>query len=139
MIVLDTNVLSEAVRPAPARRVLDWLAAQPPSSLFTTTVSEAEFLYGLALLPAGKRRASLEKATRRMFEHDFAERVLPFDRAAASAFATIAAIRRKKGQPVGEFDAQIAAIAHAHGAAVATRNVGDFQHCGIEIIDPWRA
>jgi predicted nucleic acid-binding protein len=137
MIVLDTNVLSEAVRPAPTRRVLDWLAAQPPSSLFTTTVSEAEFLYGLALLPAGKRRASLEEAARRMFEQDFAERVLPFDRAAARAFATIAASRRKKGHPIGEFDAQIAAIAHTHGAAVATRNVGDFQHCGIEIIDPW--
>ena len=139
MIVLDTNVLSEAVRPAPARRVLDWLAAQPPSSLFTTTVTEAEFLYGLALLPAGKRRTSLEEAARRMFEQDFAQRVLPFDRAAASAFATIAATRRKKGQPISEFDAQIAAIARTHGAAVATRNVGDFQDCGIEIVDPWHA
>lgn len=137
MIVLDTNVLSEAIRPAPARRVLDWLAAQPSSRLFTTTVSEAEFLYGLALLPTGKRRASLEEAARRMFEEDFADRVLPFDRAAASAFAVIAAARRKRGQPISEFDAQIAAIAHTYGATVATRNVGDFRDCGVAIVDPW--
>ena len=137
MIVLDTNVLSEAIRPAPARRVLDWLAAQPSSRLFTTTVSEAEFLYGLALLPTGKRRASLEEAARRMFEEDFADRVLPFDRAAASAFAVIAAARRKRGHPISEFDAQIAAIAHTYGATVATRNVGDFRDCGVAIVDPW--
>lgn len=137
MIVLDTNVLSEAVRVAPARRVLDWLAGQPSSRLFTTTVSEAELLYGVALLPVGKRRASLEEAARRMFEEDFADRVLPFDRAAASAFAAIAAARRKRGHPIREFDAQIAAIAHIHGAAVATRNVADFRDCGVAIVDPW--
>jgi hypothetical protein len=139
MIILDTNVLSEAIRPVPTRRVLDWLAAQPPSALFTTTISEAEFLYGLALLPAGKRRTSLEQAARRMFEEDFAQRVLPFDRAAAATFAVIAAVRRKKGRPIGDFDAQIAAIARIHGAAVATRNVDDFRDCGIEVVDPWAA
>jgi toxin FitB len=139
MIVLDTNVLSEVVRPVPARRVLAWLAAQPPSGLFTTTVTEAEFLYGLAVLPAGKRRTSLEQAARRMFEQDFAQRVLPFDRAAAAAFALIAAVRRKRGRPIGDFDAQIAAIARIHGAAVATRNVDDFRDCGIELVDPWTA
>ena len=137
MIVLDTNVLSEAIRPMPSRRVLEWLAVQPASGLFTTTVSEAEFLYGLALLPTGKRRTSLEAAARRMFDDDFAQRVLPFDRAAATAFALIAAVRRKKGRPISEFDAQIAAIARIHGAAVATRNVDDFRDCGIEVIDPW--
>jgi len=139
MIVLDTNVLSEASRPAPARRVLDWLAAQQPARLFTTTISEAEFLYGLALLPAGKRRTGLEQAARRMFGEDFANRVLPFDSAAAHAFALIAAVRRKKGRPIGDLDAQIAAIARSHGAAVATRNVGDFSDCGIDVIDPWTA
>ena len=77
MIVLDTNVLSEASRPAPARRVMDWLAAQQPARLFTTTISEAEFLYGVALLPTSKRRTSLEQAARRMFAEDFANRVLP--------------------------------------------------------------
>ena len=139
MIVLDTNVLSEASQPAPARRVLDWLAAQQPARLFTTTISEAEFLYGLALLPAGKRRTGLEQAARRMFGEDFTNRVLPFDSAAAHAFALIAAVRRKKGRPIGDFDAQIAAIARSHGAAVATRNVGDFSDCGIDVIDPWTA
>lgn len=139
MIVLDTNVLSEAIRPVPSRRVLDWLAAQQPSGLFTTAISEAELFYGLALLPAGKRRTSLEEAVRRMLEEDFAQRVLPFDRAAASAFAVIASGRRKKGGPISEFDAQIAAVARIHGAAVATRNADDFRDCGIGVIDPWTA
>jgi predicted nucleic acid-binding protein len=139
MIVLDTNVLSEAIRPVPSRRVLDWLAAQQPSGLFTTAISEAELFYGLALLPAGKRRASLEEAVRRMLEEDFAQRVLPFDRAAASAFAVIASGRRKKGRPISEFDAQIAAVARINGAAVATRNADDFRDCGVGIIDPWTA
>jgi predicted nucleic acid-binding protein len=137
MIVLDTNVLSEASRPAPTRRVTDWLAAQQPARLFTTTISEAEFLYGVALLPTGKRRTSLEQAARRMFAEDFANRVLPFDSAAAQAFALIAAARREKGRPIGDFDAQIAAIARSHGATVATRNVADFSDCGIEVVDPW--
>ena len=139
MIVLDTNVLSEAIRPVPSRRVLDWLAAQQPSGLFTTAISEAELVYGLALLPAGERRASLEESVRRMLEEDFAQRVLPFDRAAASAFAVIASGRRKKGRPISEFDAQIAAVARIHGAAVATRNADDFRDCGIGVIDPWTA
>src|SRR6266566_742475 len=139
MIVLDTNVLSEAIRPVPSRRVLDWLAAQQPSGLFTTAISEAELFYGLALLPAGKRSTSLEEAVRRMLEEDFAQRVLPFDRAAASAFAVIASGRRKKGRPISEFDAQIAAVARIHGAAVATRNADDFRDCGIGVIDPWTA
>jgi predicted nucleic acid-binding protein len=139
MIVLDTNVLSEAIRPVPSRRVLDWLAAQQPSGLFTTAISEAELFYGLALLPAGKRRTSLEEAVRRMLEEDFAQRVLPFDRAAASAFAVIASGRRKKGRPISEFDAQIAAVARINGAAVATRNADDFRDCGIGVIDPWTA
>jgi toxin FitB len=139
MIVLDTNVLSEAIRPVPSRRVLNWLAAQQPSGLFTTAISEAELFYGLALLPAGKRRTSLEEAVRRMLEEDFAQRVLPFDRAAASAFAVIASGRRKKGRPISEFDAQIAAVARINGAAVATRNADDFRDCGIGVIDPWTA
>jgi toxin FitB len=139
MIVLDTNVLSEAIRPVPSRRVLNWLAAQQPSGVFTTAISEAELFYGLALLPAGKRRASLEESVRRMLEEDFAQRVLPFDRAAASAFAVIASGRRKKGRPISEFDAQIAAVARINGAAVATRNADDFRDCGIGVIDPWTA
>ncbi|WP_421994201.1 type II toxin-antitoxin system VapC family toxin [Reyranella sp.] len=139
MIVLDTNVLSEATRSAPEQRVLDWLAEQQATSLFTTTISEAEILYGVAALPAGRRRTALEDALRRMFSEDFPGRVLAFDRSAAAEFALIASARRSRGRPISAFDAQIAAIARAHGAAVATRNVSDFDGCGIDVIDPWAA
>lgn len=139
MIVLDTNVLSEATRPAPLQRVLDWLAAQQAATLFTTTISEAELLYGVASLPGGRRRSALEEALRRMLSEDFPGRVLTFDRPAAREFAAIALARRSKGRPISTFDAQIAAIARAQGAAVATRNIDDFEGCGIDIIDPWNA
>jgi predicted nucleic acid-binding protein len=139
VIVLDTNVLSEAVRAKPLQRVLDWLAAQPPTELFTTAISEAEILYGIALLPAGRRRLALQEAARRMFTEDFPGRVLPFDRQAAQQFAAVAAARRRKGQAISSFDAQIAAIALAHDAAIATRNAADFAGCGIVVLDPWTA
>ena len=139
MIVLDTNVLSEAVRPTPQQRVLDWLAAQQAATLFTTTISEAELLYGIASLPGGRRRSALEETMRRMLSEDFPGRVLTFDRPAAREFAVIASARRSKGRPISAFDAQIASIARAHGAAVATRNVSDFEGCGVDIIDPWKA
>lgn len=139
MIVLDTNVLSEAVRPTPQQRVLDWLAAQQAATLYTTTISEAELLYGIASLPGGRRRSALAETMRRMLSEDFAGRVLIFDRPAAREFAVIASVRRSKGRPISAFDAQIASIARAQGAAVATRNVSDFEGCGIDIIDPWIA
>lgn len=139
MIVLDTNVLSEAVRPTPQQRVLDWLAAQQAATLYTTTISEAELLYGIASLPGGRRRSALAETMRRMLSEDFAGRVLTFDRPAAREFAVIASVRRSKGRPISAFDAQIASIARAQGAAVATRNVSDFEGCGIDIIDPWIA
>jgi predicted nucleic acid-binding protein len=139
MILLDTNVISEAMRPAPRERVMEWMASQPSSQLFTTAISEAEILSGLAMLPAGKRRAALEEVARRMFAQHFMDRILPFDRGAAQTFAVIMAARRKQGRPIGPFDAQIAAIARAHGAALATRDVADFNDCGIEVIDPWSA
>jgi predicted nucleic acid-binding protein len=139
MIVLDTNVLSEATRPAPQQRVLDWLAAQSAVTLFTTTISEAELLYGVASLRGGRRRSALAEALRRMLSEDFSGRVLAFDRAAAREFAVIAVARKSKGRPISTFDVQIAAIARAHRAAVATRNVGDFEGCGVDIIDPWGA
>ena len=139
MIVLDTNVLSEAVRPTPQQRVLDWLAAQQAATLYTTTISEAELLYGIASLPGGRRRSALAETMRRMLSEDFAGRVLTFDRPAAREFAVIASVRRSKGRPISAFGAQIASIARAQGAAVATRNVSDLEGCGIDIIDPWIA
>jgi toxin FitB len=139
MIVLDTNVLSELMRPSPATSVERWVAARPSSSLFTTTITQAEILYGVALLPRGRRRNALEGAVEAMFEEDFAERVLPFDAAAAHAFARIAADRRREGKAIAQLDAQIAAIARARDAAIATRNVKDFEGCGVELFDPWDA
>ena len=139
MIVVDTNVLSEVFRPQPSERVRVWMSGQPADSLFTTAICEAEILYGVALLPAGRRRSALEKAAKAVFSEDFEGRVLGFDSLAARAFTEIATTRRRLGRPIAEFDAQIAAIARSAGAAVATRNEEDFTDCGIDIINPWRA
>jgi hypothetical protein len=136
MIVLDTNVLSETLRPAPAAAVRRWMAAQPAATLFTAAICEAELRYGLALMPAGRRRTSLARALAAIFE-EFATRILAFDSHAAQAYADIAATRRRIGRPISQFDAQIAAIAAANGFRVATRNVDDFAECGIPVVSPW--
>ena len=107
------------------------------SSLFTTSITQAEMLYGVALLPKGQRQNAIQKAINTMFTIDFLNRVLPFDPSAASSFATISAARRKLGRPISQLDAQIAAIAHSRAARLATRNVDDFADCDIEIINPW--
>jgi toxin FitB len=138
MIVLDTNVVSELLRPTPAPEVEAWLAAQDGATIWFTAVGEAELRHGVAILPAGRRRNDLAGAIEAMLEEDFRDRILPFDRIAARAYATIAAERRAAGRPISQFDCQIAAIAHAHRAAVATRNSSDYAGCGIEVIDPWR-
>lgn len=139
MILLDTNVLSELMRPAPDPAVERWLAAQPDASLFISAITEAELRYGAALLPSGKRRSALTAEIDGMLEEDFDGRILPFDRLAAQAFAVIAADRRQAGRPISQADAQIAAIARSRGAALATRNVPDFDGCGVEVINPWSA
>lgn len=137
MIVLDTNVLSETLRPMPDAAVANWLKSQRTADMHTTTICEAEIFYGIALLPSGKRRAALEQVATGLFNEDFAGRVLAFDSSAARSYAGIVAARRKLGRPIGELDAQIAAIARAHGATVATRNVEDFADCGVRIVSPW--
>jgi predicted nucleic acid-binding protein len=139
VIVLDTNVLSEALKPLPSPVVLGWLAAKQPLSVFTTTITEAEVLYGVETLPPGKRRLRLRAAVEKTFAEEFAGRILPFDEDAARAFATIVAARDRAGRPISQLDAMIAAIARSHRAAVATRNTADFQHCGIDIVNPWIA
>lgn len=137
MIVLDTNVLSEALRPLPSPIVLDWLAAQDPLSVFTTAITQAEVLYGVETLPAGRRRTRLLAAVEKMFAEEFEGRILPFDEDVARAFAGIVAARDRAGRPISQFDAMIAAIARFHRATVATRNTTDFQNCGVGVINPW--
>ncbi|MDO8802594.1 type II toxin-antitoxin system VapC family toxin [Phenylobacterium sp.] len=137
MIILDTNVVSELMRPIPSEVVRAWLSNQPSETLFTTTITQAEILYGVALLPESHRRTMLLAAAEQMFAIDFADRVLPFDGSAAKAYAKLAADRRREGRPAGALDVQVAAIAQACGASVATRNVTDFLGYGPTIIDPW--
>jgi hypothetical protein len=139
MIVLDTNVLSEALRSVPEPSVLDWLADQPSASLFTTTVTRGEILYGIRLLSDGKRRQGLWDAANKIFDEDFAGHVLSFDGDAADMYAEIAASRRIAGKPISQFDAMIAAMARSRGAILATRNAKDFDNCGIDVINPWVA
>ena len=127
------------MRLKPERIVFDWVARQPPASLYTTTITQAEILYGLEKMPAGQRRNELEKQYRAMLAEDFAERVLAFDQAAAEAYGPLMARVQRQGRPVGSQDVQIAAIALSRGASVATRNVSDFENFGIEFIDPWMA
>ncbi|GAA3066244.1 type II toxin-antitoxin system VapC family toxin [Rhizobium viscosum] len=139
MIILDTNVLSELLVPSPNTTVIDWLANQQPASIFTTAITEAEILFGLRLLPEGRRRRDLEAAILPIFNDDLYGRILPFDRDAADIYATIATVRRAAGRPISQFDAQIAAIALSRGASLATRNEADFEKIGLEIINPWKA
>lgn len=137
MIIIDTNVISELFRPAPAKQVETWLADQDGANLYFTTIGEAELRHGVAILPSGKRRTALTRAIEGILEEDFRDQILPFDRPAASAYAAIAAERRALGRPISQFDCQIAAIARAHGASVATRNTSDYESCGVDLLNPW--
>lgn len=137
MTVTDTNLLSQLTNASPSRRIMAFWDSRPRTELFVAAVTQAEILLGIALLPAGRSRTGLEAAVRETFKVSFAGRVLPFDSAAAREFAEIAVRRRKLGGPISHADCQIAAIARAHGAAVATRNSADFEHCGISIVNPW--
>jgi toxin FitB len=134
MIVVNTNVVSELMRPAPDHAVLDWFAQRDELHL---TVNEAELRTGVSILPAGRRRDLLQAAVDAMIAEDFANRVLPFDSAAARAHAQIVADRPTAGLAIREADCRIAAIARAAGASVATRNVGDFRETGVRL--PGRA
>ena len=137
MWVLDTNVVSETMRAGPRPDVIAWLDGRPARDLFVTAVTEAEIFTGIAMLPEGRRRRDLAAAAERAFGDTFAGRVLPFDSAAARAYAEIVAARRLAGRPVSQADGQIAAIARARGMAVATRNVRDFEEMGADPVDPW--
>ena len=139
MIVIDTNIVSELMRLTPEPAVMTWFTEQDSTTLYLTAVSEAELRTGAAILPEGRRRDRLAGEIDAMIGQDFAGRVLPFDSAAARAYAAIAASRRSAGRPILEADCQFAAIARATDAPLATRNNADFEQCGITLIDPWAA
>ena len=136
MIVLDTNVISELTRPVSDSHVVDWFGRQDTADLATTTINEAEILAGLALLPMGKRKDGLIYATTTMLDV-LGYGVFSFDRNAAQLYPLIVLQRRAMGLKTEVADGQIAAIARSHRAAIATRNIKDFTHCNIDIINPW--
>ena len=123
----------------PEIRVEQRLAAQDGFDVYLTAISEAELRFGVAILSNGKRRDTLAQAMEVILREDMAGRILPFDNAAAEAYAIIAATRRSAGRPIAQADCPIAGIARARGATVATRNVADFEGCGVDLIDPWAA
>jgi predicted nucleic acid-binding protein len=135
VIILDTNVVSETMRPRPSPVVLDWLVRQ--DELYSSSVTLAEVLYGVELLPDGKRRSEMLAGAEKMFTRVLAGRIFAFDDQAARTFSKIASSRRQSGRPMAELDAQIAAIAYIHGATLATRNTADFEGCGIRLVNPW--
>lgn len=138
MILLDTNVLSELMRPRPDPRVVTWLDGFAQSEIWISAVTVAEIRLGLALLPNGKRRALLWDLAEQMFQEDFSERCLPFDCSAAAEYADIVARRTRQGRPISVEDAQIAAIARSSGLELVTRNVKDFSGIeGLTVFDPW--
>ena len=137
MYVLDTNVASELMRPTPTSTVAAWIAERSAKEIFLTAISEAELLYGVAIVPAGRRRNELEAVMTRWLEVGFGERILPFDSAAARHYAEIASQRRREGRPIEEADCQIAAISRSRGAVLVTRNVRDFEATGVDIVNPW--
>lgn len=137
MVILDTNVVSELMRPRPEPRVDAWPASQNSSEVFLTVITEAELLYGMNIMPGGKRKDSLRSAIDRLLTRDFRGRILSLESPAAAAYARLTAARRSTGRQIAEFDGPIAAITAAHQATLATRNTSDFQGCGIALINPW--
>lgn len=139
MIILDTNVISALMRKAPDAAVVRWLDRQPGESIWITSVTLFEARLGLALLPGGKRRTALVSAFARLLEEDLENRVLDFDTRAAIEAAELAARRRRGGKPVDIRDTQIAGIALARRATLATRNTRHFMDLDVNVIDPWQA
>jgi predicted nucleic acid-binding protein len=137
MIVLDTNVISELMRPRPDSAVVAWVAAQPRAMLYTTGINQAEILHGVAAMPAGRRRNALAAIADAIFAEDFDGRILSFSSRAARYYADIVTARRRAGNPIEGFDALIAAIAREAGGDIATRDIGGFSGCGLTVIDPW--
>lgn len=139
MILLDTNVISELWKPAPAPQVLQWLDAQATETLFLSAITVAELRYGIATMPNGKRRRIFQERLDAEVLPVFADRVLPFDLAAAQSYAELMANARTKGLAIAQADGLIAAIATAHDLSVATRDASPFEAAGVAVINPWVA
>lgn len=137
MIVVDTNVASELMRPSPSETVRAWVRDQRAQDLCTTAITVAEIGYGIERLPGGRRKEALRAAVAEVFGM-FEDQVLPFDTPAAEEYGLVVSHRDALGLPIEGFDAQIAAICRARGAALATRNVADFRETGVEVINPWQ-
>jgi hypothetical protein len=136
--LLETNVLSEWMRPQPDSAVLTWVGQQSPDRLYTSAITVAEIEAGLALMPTGQRQRALQAAAWAMFEQDFADRLWAFDVSAAHVYAVVKAQRSRAGRPIGHADAQIAALALLHRARLVTRNVADFTGIdGLGVLNPW--
>ena len=138
-LVLDTNVLSELMKPAPEQRVLRWFDAHARSEFATTAINEAELLAGIALLPEGQKKRRLAEATKAMLRDELGGRVFAFDSDAADALAMIVRARARKGKPIDFQDACIAAICKARDATIVTRDRSGFEGTGIAVVDPWAA
>ncbi len=139
MIVLDTNVISEPLKPLADPAVLRWLDSQDPETLYLTATNLAEILIGIALLPVGKRKRGMEVAMQTLLTKLFAGRFLSFDREAAIAFALLGSRAAAKGYSISVADCQIAAIAAVHGFAVATRDTAPFVAAGVAVVNPWES
>ena len=139
MILLDTNIVSEVMRATPDAMVVEWLNRQDSSALYLSTITIGEIAYGLRILPQGKRRSRLGERFEHFVAQAFAHRVLAFDEPAARLYAEVMGARKERGRPMSAMDGQIAAIARCNHLAVATRNVADFEHCGLDVLDPFRS
>jgi toxin FitB len=137
LIILDTNVISEPLKPSPDAAVLRWLDLQSPATLYVTTISQAELLAGVAALPAGKRRTELRKVIDKELVSLFADRILAFGERSAEAYAQVVTAANAAGNPIDFADAAIGAIAVEHNYILATRNVGDFKGTTVKILNPW--
>ncbi len=137
MIVLDTNIVSEVMRPVPNAQVLDWLDTQLAETLYITSITWAELTLGLERMPAGKRKNNLVESLKTIRSEIFGDRILPFDEAAVAHYGTLMAMTQKKGQILGIPDGQIAAIAFAQRLTVATRDIAPFVAAGLKVINPW--
>ena len=137
MIVLDTNVISEPLRQAPEKRVTEWIDAQALETLYLSAITVAELRFGLAALPAGKRRDRLQASLEKQVLPLFIGRVLPFDMSASQAYSELMAKARAAGLAIGAADGYIAATAKANGMMIATRDVSPFKAAGLDVINPW--